>query len=166
MSDLWHALGMAANQPLTSTYGDPVAAEEEGGRRFAALLREYRKRLDLRQEDVADRSGVSLSTINRWERGMVRNPKPDEVRAVCEAIGLPTVAAGIALGYIAPAEAEHLPEPPRRLDPTVAEAVAILEDEGMSREKKFAVLEYLRWLHATPETRQPGTDEDRSRAAS
>lgn len=154
---------MAAKQSVTSAYGDPVTVAEEGGRRFAALLREYRTAAGLRQEDVADRSGVSLSTINRWERGLVRNPKPDEVQAVCRVLRLSTVAAGIALGYLAPADTEHLPEPPRKFDPTVAKAIAILEDPDMPDDVREAALQVIEVLRAN--ARRPGT-EDRSRAAS
>ncbi|MGS2615104.1 helix-turn-helix transcriptional regulator [Micromonospora sp. LZ34] len=157
---------MLGGSRLSSIYGDPVAAEEEGGRRFAALLREYRAAAKLRQEDVAERSGVSLSTINRWERGQVRNPKPEEVQAVCRVLGLSTVAAGIALGYLAPEDTEHLPEPPRRYDATVEEAIAILQDPGMDEQTQYAAMQYLRYLHSRAGAERPGTGEDQSRTAS
>ncbi|QKW15305.1 helix-turn-helix transcriptional regulator [Verrucosispora sp. NA02020] len=129
-----------------------AAEQNDSGNRFSRLLREYRVRVGLRQEDVADRSGVSLETISRWERGQVTNPKPEQVQAVCRVLGLSTVTAGVALGYLAPADVEHLPPPPRRQDPTVEEAVSILEDPDMPDATKQAALSYLRYLHST----QPG----------
>jgi transcriptional regulator with XRE-family HTH domain len=143
-----------------------VAVGEEGGQRFAAVLREHRTAARLRQEDVAARSGVSLSTINRWERGQVRNPKPEELQAVCRIVGLSTVQAGIALGYLASEDTGHLPTPPRRFDPIVEKAIAILEDPDMSEETKMSALHYLRYLQSSTETRKPGTGESQSRAAS
>lgn len=167
MSNVQHVSGVPAIWALTSTYSDPVAAEEEGGRRFAQLLREHRTRLRLRQEDVAEKSGVSLRTISRWEAGHTRNPKPEELQAVCRVIGLPTVAAGIALGYLAPEETEHLPKPPRRFDPEVEEAIAILQDEGMSDMARQGALQYLRFLlsNANTEKETPGTGQGQSRAS-
>lgn len=160
MSDVWRTPYEPKEWALTSTYGDLVAAaEEEGGRRFAALLREYRSRKQLRQEDVADRSGVSLSTINRWERGLVRNPKPEEMQAVCRILGLSTVAAGIALGYLAPEDVEHLPEPPTPVSPTEEEAMSIIRDPDMSDQAKHNALTYLRFLRAQE---QPGTEGPRA----
>jgi transcriptional regulator with XRE-family HTH domain len=140
-------------------YRDPVAAQEQdNGKRFARLLREYRTKAGLRQEDVVTRSGVSLSTIQRWESGNARNPKPDEVQAVCRVLGLSTVAAGVALGYLSPADVEYLPPPPRPQDPTVDEALSILEDPLMSHDAKKAALSYLHYLRdkqtmQTPEDR-------------
>lgn len=51
-----------------------------------ALVREVRERLDLTQEQLARRLGVTYSTVNRWENGK-RAPQPflaarlDELRA-------------------------------------------------------------------------------------
>ncbi|WP_420329479.1 helix-turn-helix domain-containing protein [Salinispora pacifica] len=68
---------------------DLVAAQEHNGRRFARLLRESRTKARLRQEDVVARSGVSLSTIQRWEGGNARaaTPNPTKCRpsAACSA---------------------------------------------------------------------------------
>lgn len=164
MSDVWQVPYQAEEWSLTSTYGDPVAADEEAGKRFAALLREYRQAARLKQEDVAERSGVSLRTYNRWESGQLSRPEPEDVRRVCRVIGLSTVLAGVALGYLAPEDVEHLPEPPPPADPLRDEAVAIIADPGMPEDTRRAALHYLRYLRAQAETEQPGTDE--SRAAS
>lgn len=162
MSDVWQMSGVAAIRPLTSAYGDRVAVTREGGERFKQLLKEHRTALGLTQDDVAVQSGVSLSTINRWERGLVHNPEPEQIKAVCRVVRMSTVAAGIALGYLAPEDVEHLPEPPAPTSPTEEEAVAIIRDPNMTDAAKRNALAYLQFLRAQAE--QPGTE--RSRAAS
>ncbi|MEU0078651.1 helix-turn-helix transcriptional regulator [Micromonospora tulbaghiae] len=133
--------------------------ETNAGRRLAALLRQHRAARELRQEDVAERSGVSLSTINRWERGIIRNPVPTELKAVCRVIGLRPVAAWIALGAIDPEDVEDLPEPLPPASPTEAEAIAIIRDPNMSDAAKKNALQFLEFLQAQE---QPGTDESRA----
>lgn len=146
---------MATIRALASAYGHPVA-DDDGGKRFAALLRTHRTAAELRQEDVADRSGVSLSTISRWERGQVENPKPTELRAVCRVVKLRTVAACEALGYLDPAELADIPQPPREHGPTVEEIISIFENPDVPHEVKYATLQYLRWLRHQNES-GPGT---------
>lgn len=163
MSHVWPTPLAADKSDLTSTYRDPVA-EEEAGKRFAALLRKYRLAAKLKQEEVADRSGVPLRTITRWEAGQLSRPEPENVRRVCQVIGLSTVAAGIALGYLSPDDVEYLPEPPPPADPTRDEAIAILRDPRMPEAAQMAALHYLRYLQAQEAQRMPG--DDQSRAAS
>lgn len=48
-----------------------------------ALIRELRQRLDLTQEQFAQRVGVTYSTVNHWENGK-RVPLPFLVRRLLE----------------------------------------------------------------------------------
>lgn len=48
-----------------------------------ALVKELRKRLDLTQEQFAQRVGVTYSTVNHWENGK-RVPLPFLVRRLLE----------------------------------------------------------------------------------
>lgn len=48
-----------------------------------SLVKELRRRLDLTQEQFAQRVGVTYSTINRWENGN-RQPQPFLVRRLLE----------------------------------------------------------------------------------
>ncbi len=48
-----------------------------------ALIRELRERLDLTQEQFAQRVGVTYSTVNHWENGK-RQPLPFLVRHLVE----------------------------------------------------------------------------------
>ena len=160
MRDVWNRSREAPLGPLTSTYGDRVA-DPEAGRRFGRLLREARERRDWQQQDVVDKSGVSLSTYGRWERGKVENPKPTEVQAVCRVLGIRTIEAALALGYVAQEDTEPLP-PIEQRDPALQELIDMFEDPNIPEATKTAALDYLRYLRNKPQP--PETGE--SRAAS
>jgi len=59
-------------------------------------LRGQRIAAGLTQEDLAERSGVSVRTIADMERGRTRRPYPSSVRALIRALGLPD-ATGMEL---------------------------------------------------------------------
>ena len=65
-----------------------------------AALRAIRARLDLTQEQLAERLGVSFASINRWEGGVIRPQK-----AAQEAIAALAVEAGIDTMELAATEA-------------------------------------------------------------
>ena len=48
-----------------------------------ALIKELRERLDLTQEQFAQRVGVTYSTVNHWENGK-RTPQPYLIRRLLE----------------------------------------------------------------------------------
>ncbi|HZY28954.1 MAG: type II toxin-antitoxin system Y4mF family antitoxin [Jiangellaceae bacterium] len=54
---------------------------------MAALVRTRRRRLDLRQEDLADLAGVSLRFVQALEAGKA-TVQLDRVEAVLEVLGL------------------------------------------------------------------------------
>ena len=56
-------------------------------------LRRQRIAAGLTQEDLAERSGVSLRAIADLERGRTHRPYPSSVRALVGALGLPETAA-------------------------------------------------------------------------
>jgi len=55
-------------------------------------LRQQRVAAGLTQEDLAERSGVSVRAIADLERGRTRKPYPSSVRALARALGLPDTA--------------------------------------------------------------------------
>src|ERR1700761_5533211 len=55
-------------------------------------LRQQRVASGLTQEDLAERSGVSVRAIADLERGRTRKPYPSSVRALAAALGLPETA--------------------------------------------------------------------------
>ena len=52
-------------------------------------LRQQRLAAGLTQEDLAERSGVSVRAIADLERGRTRKPYPSSVRSLVRALGLP-----------------------------------------------------------------------------
>jgi transcriptional regulator with XRE-family HTH domain len=54
--------------------------------RFGATIRRIRQRRGWRQQDLADRAGVSQSVVSRIERGLIGSPSVDTIRAVAAAL--------------------------------------------------------------------------------
>src|SRR5580692_2899636 len=74
--------------------GAPPGALGIPGRvRPGEWLRNQRVGAGLTQEDLAERSGVSVRAIADLERGRTRRPYPSSVRALARALGLPETAA-------------------------------------------------------------------------
>src|SRR6266436_2702432 len=63
-----------------------------GQARPGEWLRQQRVAAGLTQEDLAERSGVSVRTIADLERGRTRKPYPSSLRALVRALGLPETA--------------------------------------------------------------------------
>ena len=80
-------------------------------------LRRQRKAAGLTQEDLAERSGVSVRTIADLERGRTRKPYPSSLRALVRALGLPeTAGADLVARYrIGQEEAEEPQVNPRTI---------------------------------------------------
>ena len=55
---------------------------------FGDIVREHRQRLGLTQEDLADRSGVTVRTIGKIESGRIAAPRLTTARLLAEALGL------------------------------------------------------------------------------
>lgn len=111
---------------------------------FADLIRKARENRNWSQGDLEAESGVSRSTISRWERGLSDKPEPKHVRAVCRALGIDPRKAAVALGYLTPEEIA--PATSRGLDPEVEEILAILP--GVPPEERKPLIDYLKFLKA------------------
>ncbi len=72
----------------------------KGAPEFANLLRRYRRRNGLTQEELAERAGLSLATVSLLERGLTRVPHKDTVQLLITALELAPDDAGI-LSYAA-----------------------------------------------------------------
>jgi len=79
-----------SGRPTAPTVGGMAEGTEED-REFAlrvgALIAGQRLAQDLSQEDLAERIGVSVSTLGRWERG-VNAPKTYQAGRVIRALGI------------------------------------------------------------------------------
>jgi predicted ATPase/DNA-binding XRE family transcriptional regulator len=55
---------------------------------FARTIRDYRVRTGLSQEELAERAGVSTRAVSDMDRGLRRNPRPETLRLIADALGL------------------------------------------------------------------------------
>ncbi len=61
----------------------------EVGKNLAMLLRSWRERAHLTQEELADRAGLNVRTIRRWEsNGVLRRPQSTSLRQLAAALDL------------------------------------------------------------------------------
>lgn len=125
-------------------YRDVMANEADRGRAFADLIRNARKDKGWTQDVLVAESGVTKSTLVRWESGRAERPDPDQVKTLCRTLGLDPRLAAIALGYLD--ESDLNAPPPRRIDPAILEVIEALEDPTVPTAKKEEWVEYLRYL--------------------
>ena len=82
-----------------------------GQARLGEWLRQQRVAAGLTQEDLAERSGVSVRAIADLERGRTRKPYPSSVRSLVRALGLPEEAgADLVARYRAGGGADPVPD--------------------------------------------------------
>lgn len=89
---------------MTVTGPDRAAGFDDGEQRapFGALLRHYRKRARLTQNELAGLSSVSLRTIRNLEGGRATNPRPDTVHLLADGLRLSAEARAdlsLAVGH-------------------------------------------------------------------
>lgn len=148
-------------------YCGPMSADEVGPLRLGQLIRQARLDREWTQRDLAEESGVSIESIKRYEKGKIRNPEPDLIRKIVQALRVRAIEIPIALGLITRDELDPPAEPPHPADPLVEEAIAILRDPDMSETARQGALAYLQFLQAqnNPETRMPGASQSEPRAS-
>ncbi|MFY1595414.1 helix-turn-helix domain-containing protein [Micromonospora sp. WMMD737] len=119
--------------------------------RLGRLIRDAREDLELTQTELANRSGVSRPTIQRYENAKSPAPEFDKVRAIIIALDVDTREIPVALGIVTREEMGLPPERarPRRFDATTEEILAMLEDPRYSQAEKVALRELLRAQLAT-----------------
>ena len=99
-----------------------------GQTRPGEWLRQQRVAAGLTQEDLAERSGVSVRAIADLERGRTRKPYPSSVRALVRALGLPeATGTDLVTRYRAGDGAAHA-------DSTVADATDAAADPDKATE--------------------------------
>lgn len=115
------------------------------GESFGNLIARGRKAKHWSQEDLERASGVSRSTLSRWEGGHAGRPEPAHVRKVCAALGLDPRRAAVALGYLTE---EEVDTSGRALPNEIEEILTILEDPALPVDERQNWISYLKYLHA------------------
>ncbi len=108
---------------------------------------------------VAEETGLSRQTINRWVRGeWTTDPEPKRVVGFCDALGIsPTIAFGV-LGWSRTAQKVPQPgpatpagtDPAAPIDPDVEALLRRLLDPRVSDSEKFHIRETIRYLAYRP----------------
>lgn len=147
MREARNVSGTTQTTTLTSTYGHRVPANDNPrGEAFANLIRKGRRAKGWTQDRLVEESGVSRSTVLRWEGGDASRPDPDQVRAVCLALGIDPRRAAVALGYLTADEVAAMDSQGRPLTVEEEEILAILRDPQVPSVKKAPLVDYLRFL--------------------
>jgi predicted ATPase/DNA-binding XRE family transcriptional regulator len=102
---------MVAIEPGVRTPEDDMHAMDEP--HFADLLRNYRRRSRLTQEELAERAGVSSAAISLLERGLTQAPQRATVRLLSSALAL---ASDEAAAFLQAARGLRQPDQPERMD--------------------------------------------------
>lgn len=107
--------------PYDPAMTQPRDTADSGGERLARLLRNAREDRGWTQDqlveaarDVMRQQGIDAPTLGRqtivrYESGRAARPAPQELRAVCIALGVDPREAAIALGYLT---REDVDQPP------------------------------------------------------
>lgn len=61
----------------------------EQAAQLATLLRTQRQRLGLSAHEVARRAGVNVGTVTRIEKEQIPSPRPENLTAIGEVLGIP-----------------------------------------------------------------------------
>jgi predicted ATPase/transcriptional regulator with XRE-family HTH domain len=111
--------------PLSYASGTGMT-EQRASLSFGAQLRRYRERAGLTQEALADQAGVTAKAISALERGERRQPYPNTVHALAQALGLTPDEYALLLdarGRRAPEPTSDPPAPAPRLAASAAPAL-------------------------------------------
>lgn len=99
---------------------------------------------------IAKRAGIGSNTIYRWrDAAGIRQPRPEQVVAFCDALGLP---AAEALAILWPGEHDPpAPEPEPLADPDLVVIARKLQDPALPESERYHLRETLRQLAARPD---------------
>lgn len=96
------------------------------------IIKERRHELGLTLEDVAQRVGVNRATVQRWEKGTIKNLGRDKIAAIAAAL---QISPEYLLGWSE--------DPGLRMEQDLASAAA-----GLTPEETASVLNYIAFLKA------------------
>lgn len=141
--------GATQTTRVINTYRHRVPSNDNPrGEAFANLIRDGRRAKGWTQDRLVEESGVSRSTVLRWEGGDASRPDPDQVRAVCIVLGIDPRRAAVALGYLTPEEIAPPGGGGQPLSDEEREILTILRDPQVPSAEKEPLVDYLRFLGA------------------
>jgi transcriptional regulator with XRE-family HTH domain len=77
-----------------------AASRTHPSKQLADIIQSRRRELGITQKMVAQRSGLSPSTITRIEQGFFAKPTPDCLQAIADAIDLPSEELFAVAGWL------------------------------------------------------------------
>lgn len=143
-------------------YRDPVSAEPAQLRLIADLIRRGRTARGWSQGYLADKIGVSVPTIKRYESA--KSPKPDiyHLISIFKTLDLPRRELAAAIGILSRDELDLPATPARILSKRSEELIELIEDPNISDDEKDAYLEVLRARRRTHQRQaRTGTSDTR-----
>src|SRR4030081_1498558 len=81
-------MAVESRQALARTATMPAVAVNDSSSSFGELLRAHRRAVELTQEELAERAGISPQSISEWERGGKHVPRRDTLALLVRALGL------------------------------------------------------------------------------
>lgn len=95
--------------------------------------------------DIERATKVGKSTIYRWRDGdWTKDPRPSQVKAFCEGLGIPYEIPYRLLGWSEEGPAQ--PEEPIELEPDMREVARRLRDPAVSEQEKLEIRAMIRYL--------------------
>ncbi|MBO0870775.1 MAG: helix-turn-helix domain-containing protein, partial [Micromonosporaceae bacterium] len=94
------ATGGTGRVPAEQVPAEQVPAEQAGD--LATLLRTWRERALLTQEQLASRAGVSVGTVRGLESGRIRRPRNESLRLLADGLGLPAAERATLTAILRP----------------------------------------------------------------
>ncbi|MFG1945422.1 BTAD domain-containing putative transcriptional regulator [Nonomuraea sp. NPDC048826] len=131
---------LPASRPPARPRGDVAPAREvpsEGEQPLGTLLRIWRERALLTQEQLAAKAALNVRTVRRLESGVLRRPRSTSVRQLAEALGLDDAELALLTGTAHGGQSVSRPAGtmPRQLPTDVSAFVG--------REAELAVLDHV-----------------------
>lgn len=111
--------------------------------KLAALIRVTRETRGWTQDELAEASGVSRPTIQRYEHRKTAVPQPDQLRRLFAALNIDVRRIPVVLGYVTAEEMGIPAEEPPPANASVAAIAAILADPQEDAEYKAYLVEML-----------------------
>ncbi|MFF0493958.1 helix-turn-helix domain-containing protein [Nocardia sp. NPDC004068] len=112
--------------------------------RLGRLIQSRRETLGLSVREAARRAEVDKGTVSRIEQGLIPNPRPDNIKAIAQALRVPVSDLFAVAGWTPKGELPALrPYLRTKYNLTVKEAKEIEEDFArIAREKGISFNEY------------------------